>query len=253
VNIQIASGSSISFAWKDALEKMLSNPGDGISPFLFSIEILDDPMLEDYGISEILDKHLNKKGKPSNKTTANTIFPASYWNPKLPRAELYKRFVNMWPRIKKCRPNRYGHYFQRLIMNEIGISGHSGNYTNQLEIIIDNLNKKNRRRSALQAAIFIPKKDLTNNFQRGFPCLQHVFFTPLDGSALSITGVYATQYLFDRAYGNLFGLHALGNFVAHETNMRLTKIECFVSSLKLGDEITKTYAGRIFSQMEKLA
>ena len=38
---------------------------------------------------------------------------------------------------------------------------------------------------------------------------------------------YATQYMVERAYGNYLGLCRLGRFMAHELDMRLTRMTCF--------------------------
>lgn len=247
--MKLIESESISSAWIEGLKTMIENPGNQVSPAMFSININEATQLEDQRVVSIHEKYLLRYRFPSIRTTASTIFPSSYWNPDLPRVNLYQRFELMWPRIKKCRPNRYGHYFQRLILNEIEDTNHQGGPTNQLELIITNLGSGNRRRSALQASIFIPEKDLTANRQRGFPCLQHVFFTPLTSSYLAVTGVYATQYLFDRAYGNILGLYRLGGFVAHETHMQLKRVDCFVSSLKLG-KITKQIGRSLLQEIK---
>ena len=95
-------------------------------------------------------------------------------------------------------------------------------------------------RSALQAAIFDPTKDHTNQRMRGFPCLQQVAFAPQGADGLMVTGLYATQYIFERAYGNYLGLCRLGRFMAQEMGKQLTQVTCVASPAKGGDK-TKGY------------
>ena len=123
-----------------------------------------------------------------------------------------------------------GVYFQRLIA-----FGQDANYesgVNQLEHIIQTWHGGNHRRSALQAVIFDPRKDHTNQRMRGFPCLQQVAFAPKGPDGLTVTGFYATQYIFERAYGNYLGLCRLGRFMAQEMGRQLTQVTCVASPAK---------------------
>ena len=161
---------------------------------------------------------------------ANTIFPISLWNPHADRRQLYERYRRILPRVARDRRNRYGLYFERLIA-----FGHDASFqdgVNQLEHIIQTWHSGNHRRTALQAAIFDPTKDHTNQRQRGFPCLQEVTFAPVGADELSVTGFYATQYIFERAYGNYLGLCRLGRFMAHEMGRDLVQVTCVASPAK---------------------
>jgi hypothetical protein len=92
----------------------------------------------------------------------------------------------------------------------------------------------------LQASLFDPERDHVANAQLGFPCLQHVTFVPQnDGSV--VNSFYATQQLFDKAYGNWLGLCDLGRFMAGEMGLRLARLNCFVGVEKL-QRITKSAA-----------
>ena len=64
--------------------------------------------------------------------------------------------------------------------------------------------------------------------------MQQVAFTPLSNNELSITGYYATQYQFEKAYGNYLGLYNLGRFMAKQLGMELTQVVCMASVLKRG-------------------
>ena len=101
-------------------------------------------------------------------------------------------------------------------------------------MIVENYLAGNHRRGALQASVFDPAADHTMNRRPGFPCLQQVSFTPLPGDCLSVTGYYATQYLFDRAYGNYVGLCRLGHFIAGQIDMKLTRMTCVAARAELG-------------------
>jgi len=50
---------------------------------------------------------------------------------------------------------------------------------------------------------------------------------------------YATQQVFNKAYGNYLGLCRLGNFMAHEMDLKFSRMNCFIGVAKL-DNITKS-------------
>ena len=102
-----------------------------------------------------------------------------------------------------------------------------------MEHVIRTWNKGNHRRTTLQAGLFDPRKDRTDQRQRGFPCLQQVSFAPCGNRGLAVTGYYATQYVIERAYGNYLGLCRLGRFMAHEIKLRLDQVICIATPAKL--------------------
>jgi hypothetical protein len=65
--------------------------------------------------------------------------------------------------------------------------------------------------------------------------MQQVAFAPYGNDELAVTGFYAKQYLFERAYGNYLGLCNLGRFVAHELGLRLTKVTCVAGVATMGN------------------
>src|SRR5205807_9872236 len=110
--------------------------------------------------------------EPLIDTVASTIFPIAMWNPALPRASLFERYLCALPSLKRFPQNRNGLYFERFI-------AHGTTQLNQPDFIIksrlgENGRSPNPRRSMLQAAVLEPPRDLTNQRQRGFPCLQQV-------------------------------------------------------------------------------
>ena len=146
---------------------------------------------------------------------------------------LFNRYEKAWLGIKKCPQNRNGVYFRRL--TSFNPAGSNDKPVNQLDFIVRNYLAGNHRKSAMQASIFDPTRDHTANRQKGFPCMQQVSFTPLADGLLSVTGYYATQYQFEKAYGNYLGLYHLGQFMAHQLNMTLSEVTCIASVLSRGD------------------
>ena len=220
----------LAHAWARAfLEAM--KPGRGeILPLVVTVTgFADDRPTENPAIRCALDEALLKMGEFSCDTVASTIFPQSLRNPEESRDQLFERYRRILPRLRKMeKRNRYGLYFERLI--DFGPQK-----INQLDHIISTYQGGNHRRSSLQASIFDPAVDHTNQRQRGFPCMQQIAFAPYGDGELAITGFYAIQHLFERAYGNYLGLCNLGRFVAHELDLRLTQMTCVAGVAKIGN------------------
>ncbi len=184
-------------------------------------------VIENNFIRNKFDNFLQHKSLQPIRTVANTIFPENLWNKRLERKILYNRYNLIIPKLLKCPKNRLGLYFNRMI----NYPGGSGNI-NQLEEIISYYKSGTRRRSAFQISIWSPEHDLKNVPQRGFPCLQHIVFAPNKNKLVSFA-FYASQYLFERAYGNALGICNLSKFVAHELGIELNSVKIFVGIEKL--------------------
>ena len=221
---------NLSVAWAKVFLQVLQERE--VSPVVVVVRGIDDEGPDEVpDIRNGLDELLEGDGKGlSCNTVANTIFP-SIWNPNADRQELYDRYLRMLPSLRKDRRNKYGIYFECLI--SYGADQDADNSVNQLEHIIQTWYRGNHRRTALQASLFDPQTDHTNQRQRGFPCLQQVSFAPTGDGGLSITGFYATQYVVERAYGNYLGLYRLGQFMAHEMGLRFDHMVCIATPLKL--------------------
>ena len=242
---------NISVAWGKAFLKVFNSCE--ITPLVVEINGLDNMEPPEIpSIRNALDAALAKDGKgPNCHQVANTIFPNSLWNSKADRHILYERYMKIFPCIRKHRSNRNGVYFQRFIS-----FGHDDNMqggVNQLDHVIQTWNGGNHRRSALQAAVFDPVVDHTNQRQRGFPCLQQVAFAPLGRDGLTTTGFYATQYIFERAYGNYLGLCRLGRFMAHEMGLRLDKVTCIATPAVLSNPQKRKADLNALAQQVKVA
>lgn len=229
---------NLSRAWAQAFLAVMQRGVEEISPLTVAIEGLDEGRPpEEPSIRRALDDALADLGKLSCRTVANTIFPKKLWNPKLGREVLFERYARVWPMLKESDArNRNGTYFRRL--TSFGAQG-----KNQLEHVASTYARGNRRRSALQAGIFDPSEDHNDQPLSGFPCLQNVSFAPFDKTKLRVTGVYATQYLFEKAYGNYLGLYELGRFMAQELGLELAQLNCIASVAARGEPSKKALRG----------
>jgi len=188
-------------------------------------------------VRDALDAVLAEMDYWDVETVAFTIFPERYWElAGGDRVKLFAIYRDAFPRIQAMNPrnNRRGLYFERLTMYGRGPCG-----GNQLEWIISEHNARTRvRRSKLQATTFDPGRDHVPDAQLGFPCLQHVSFVTTR-VGLVVNAFYATQQVFDKAYGNYLGLAQLGAFMAHEMGISLVRLNVNVGVAKL-ERVTKT-------------
>jgi len=247
--------SNLSRAWANAFLALMGASGGQLHPSLVCIDNFGDrDDLEDKRIRELLDGELRTRGESLSASVSGTIFPLSMWNPALRNNAdaLFARYEKAWSGIQKCPANRNGVYFRRLMAFDPKESTHKP--VNQLKFVIDTYKGGNHRKSALQAAILDPRKDHTNSRQKGFPCLQQVAFTPLPDDGMSVTGFYATQYQFEKAYGNYLGLYWLGRFMAKQLGLELRQVICMANVLKLGNakkSELEAFADRLSSHLGK--
>ena len=233
-------GDSVSEVWAEILRKIISSPGKELSPLMVEINNTD---YDETHIIKLLDNNLESLKKPKVNTTANTIFPMSLY---VPGRTIYERFDVIWPYIKKCPLNKYGHYFRRLTSYA---EYDEDKKINQLEHIINTYNNGNHRRSALIATIFDPVVDHSNMRRKIFPCLQQICLLPdSKNKSLTLSAIYAMQYLFDRAFGNYLGLVRLGRFMADEMNLKFTKLICISTTMHIGS-INKSYGSNLLDEI----
>ena len=238
----------VSLAWGRALQ-IVARPGrDELAPLTVAITGADEEevLTEQGAIRGELDKALCAEGKQTVETVANTIFPDSLWNPARPRRELFERYKDIYPRLRrKWSANRRGTYFQRMIANG------RKDEPNQLEFGLSAYGTAGMRRSVLQAGVFDPRKDHSAGTRSGFPCLQHLSFVPDKAGNLSVNAFYASQLLVERGYGNYLGICRLGRFVAHELGMpltRVTRVTCHLGLAMLG--VTKRSIAGVLAAVE---
>jgi hypothetical protein len=229
--------SNLSLAWARAFLHIIDNRGKEISPLIVSVTGLNNGVpCEDQFVREALDLSLEETGNQQVHTVANTIFPESVYRlVKYDRHRLYELYLKTLPRYKALEKvkNRRGLYFERLIAFDDGARN-----SNQLEFIISEYtSRKGVRRSMLQASVFDPRRDHVRDAQLGFPCLQQISFVP-QSNELTLNAFYATQQIFEKAYGNYLGLCRLGNFMAREMGLTFSRMNC-VSGVEKLDKMTK--------------
>ncbi len=230
---------NLSHAWSRAFLHIIDNPGKEISPLMITLTGFTNGIPnEDQLIRDELDKSLVANSKQKVHTVANTIFPYSIWiNSKNDRNKLFQMYLDNLPRYKALErsKNQRGLYFERLIA-----FGEEAKNGNQLEYIISQyMSRSGVRKSMFQASIFDPTRDHVNSAQLAFPCLQHISFVPQNDKTLVLNAFYATQQIFEKAYGNYLGLCRLGDFMAQEMGLKFERMNCFIGVAKL-DTITKS-------------
>lgn len=228
---------NLSEAWLLAYENCIKAPKRNIAPLSVSFNVTDE---EDWNpnIKNFLNNALENENKISVETVRNTIFPENIWKTvNKDRNKLFGMYLQMWPKIKMTQQNHLGLYFHRLIAYPNGEEP-----VNQLEKIIRIWQSGNHRKSALQASIFYPVKDLSSSRQRGFPCLQQLAFHPIGSNGrdgMSIIAFYASQHCFEKAFGNFWGLQCLGKFMAQEMGLQLKRVCCIASNFELGGRLVE--------------
>jgi hypothetical protein len=224
------SAGSVSDAWKQVVSMCLGRPNR--ETYALTVEIMCGDELDDLSFRRKVNRALTSSDRATVETVARTIFPLGLWNPQAARSELYRRYLNILPKLRKCALNRRGLYFERLI--RYPLRRKSAEFTNQLEFIIDTyVNNNNHRRSSLQASLYNPFVDASNSPRLGFPCLQQVGFVPINGHDLTVVAFYPLHYIFERAYGNYLGLAHLGQFMAKEMGLSLRCVVCVAGVARL--------------------
>ena len=237
----IIDDTNLSRAWARLLLQVLDNAGTEVAPLILSLSGFaeDAATIEDPAVRQALDRLLEIKDRVVVEKVAFTIFPQRLWEmSRCDRNRLFSLYCKTFPRWQAMnrRANGRGMYFERMVMYGRGPCG-----GNQLEWILSQFNSRpDVRRSMLQATTFDPARDHVANAQLGFPCLQQVSFEPT-AAGLVTNAFYATQQIFDKAYGNYLGLAQLGAFMAHEMGMPLARLNVMVGVAKL-DRINKSDA-----------
>lgn len=234
----IINDNNLSRAWSRLLLGILDGAGTEVSPLVLSVTGFDDKGVvpENLAVRHAVDQLLKRKGRLKVDDVAFTIFPQRLW--EMSRGDrtrlftLYRTTFPRWQAMNK-KANGRGLYFERMVMYGRGPCD-----GNQLEWILSQYGSRaGVRRSMLQATTFDPGRDHVASAQLGFPCLQQVSFEPT-AAGLVVNAFYATQQIFDKAYGNYLGLGQLGAFMAHEMDMPLARLNIMVGVAKL-ERITK--------------
>ena len=233
---------NLSRAWSRLLLRILDGGGTEASPLVLSVTGFGDKGVvpEDLAVRQALDQLLKLKGRLKVEDVAFTIFPQRVWEmSRGNRTRLFTLYSATFPRWQAMnkKDNGRGLYFERMVMYGRGPCD-----GNQLEWILSQFGSRSGvRRSMFQATTFDPGRDHVASAQLNLPCLQQVSFEPTT-AGLVVNAFYATQQIFDKAYGNYLGLAQLGVFMAREMDMPLARLNVMVGVAKL-ERITKSDPG----------
>jgi hypothetical protein len=227
MNDHVVGAANLSEAWARAFLRVARTKRRELGPLVVTVNTALG-LRERLDVRSLLANTLAECDETPIDTVASTIFPKALWDPTRPRADLFRRYEAIWPRVARVQQNRRGTYFRRF--TAFGLGG-----LNQIETVLAAYEEgKQHRRSALQLAVLDPVVDHVRLVRPGFPCLHQVAIVPGKDGSLSLTGFYATQTMFEKAYGNYLGLANLGVFLASELRMPLAGITCIASVGLLG-------------------
>jgi thymidylate synthase len=236
----LVTGPTITDAWLSAL-RLLVQEGPQVFDLMVTVED-PSPGNIDTNVVSALNDILVERSCRKVETVINTIFPVAIAATSHDRDELYRRYTDLLPRIKREVANRRGTYFARLINYPLQTDPQRAN---QLECIITDLQAQLKRRGPLgsvyEAQIFAPGKD---RLPQGFPCMSSLSFQ-LDGSRLRLSATYRNQYFVQRALGNYLGLAHLQHFIASAAGLS----EGSLSIHAFRGQIDPSFRGRAASQL----
>ena len=236
---------SVSLAWGKALKAACENQNRPLSVSIAGFS--GNEPLENLEIRNVLDELFRRKKVVSVLETSETIFPYNRWR----RSKESINSLSSWY-LERYLPKHRGRcrrrklivketYFERLI----AFKGFKNQKKGLQDILINQLKKilfvynhykkiKNKPSpSKYIASLYNPSTDALNlSPYVPFPCLQQVGFVFSDG-AVTVNGYYTIQFLMKRGYGNYLGLCRLGQFMAHETQLRFGRMNCFVANPRI--------------------
>jgi len=252
----IIESDNLSLAWGKALLQVLSQPVGKCNPLIVGVSGFEtDLPPEDPVIRTEVDRLLKVHGCNSCDISAMVVFPYKLW---IQRKQLScKEFCNLcvgdlFPRLKALNSlNRHGTYFTRMMAYE-GVRKGRPVIIDQVSEVVDRLKGVRRfRATGLQMTCFNPATDHGPQTRLGFPCLQHVGVTYEGDDGIAVTGLYPSQHIFDRAYGNYLGLAHLGRFLSYHSGRPLRRVTCIATRPMLGSKIAKSSLAELKSLIEK--
>lgn len=225
-------GTNISDAWLNAIEH-LRETGDEDYNLIVEIE---NPLEEDFTVRDRLNFLLSEKGDQSVETVANTIFPAALFKNGMSREASYRRFHDIYYKLKKIDSNRRGTYFGRLVgwkyLNTVNCG------LNQIEVTIEKLVEYKQstagKRVRYEMSIYDPEID--RKTMMGFPCMSFISIKIRD-KYLDLTSIYRNQYFFKKAYGNYLGLARLQEFICRESGFEVGTLTCIATHADIDGQV----------------
>lgn len=241
----VIKSSNLSFAWGQALLRVLDQPIGKCSPLIVTISGFESELPpEDQNVRREVDRSLKAAACNSCDVSGMVIFPYKLWlgRKRLSCDEFCEVCVrDLYPRLVALdRRNHHGTYFTRMMAYE-GVRNGTPIKINQVAEVVDRLKgDRHFRATGLQMTCFNPAQDHSRQTRLGFPCLQHVGVTYEGDDGIAVTGFYPTQHIFARAYGNYLGLGHLGRFLGFHSKQSLRRITCIATRPLLGSGIRKS-------------
>jgi hypothetical protein len=228
-------GSDIGSSWLEAY-KQLQATGHAVNLAV----AIDEPLREDVGVRQAIEKELVRlreknvsssfKSPQSMHTVANTIFPVGLYRPEREGAaqRFFENVLRGEEKRSTAKSRQWGTYIGRLV----AYPSPTGKATNQLAVILENLNRPLEYKDRYEIPLSVPGEACVTStadallhgdgaFDRfraqGGPCLAHISLTSFDGR-LSMTALYRAHAYETRAYGNFLGLGRLLAFFANESD-----------------------------------
>ena len=242
----IAGDGTISRVWGSLLLQRMKRGVQDI-PAVLSITAFEehgtpteDPEIR--GAVDGLIADLRTGGSTMNtvKVSAMVVFPYQEWVRKgKPRHEDFREYCLRFGErlIRLDSRNRMGTYFLRMMQHR-GVDA-DGNVAvlDQIGKIIriwKHYGSKGKRpcQGAMQISCLDPCKDTRLQTRKVFPCLHQIGLS-WSGDAVALHAYYPTQYVIGRAYGNYLGVCHLGGYISHHLGMALSRVNCFIGSVKL--------------------
>lgn len=218
---------NISAAWLAAASRLLAEPK---RKALHTAVHISDPTAEVPEVRTAVDELLAAENLQGVETVANTIFPAAIAASSRNHAELVKRYLRMFPILKRYDGNRRGTYFGRLIQYPT-----SKEPFDQIDAVIKRIGIERANRGPKQARyeatiadadeqlstttpVYVPGRD---NSPMAFPCLSHCSFQLDTEDHVHLLATYRSQYMVQRGYGNYLGLGRLLAYVAEQSGLQV--------------------------------
>lgn len=164
-----------------------------------------------------------KRGFPGDdvREVIKTIFPFELALAQPDRGALYQAYLERHDRAMRFKRNRsaWGTYFERLVR----FPDHPE--TNQLEVVIEKLNKWEKRSSTgLVFHLSTPARDRPRT--RGGPCWHFGELVWHPGNRLDLVVVYRNHDFYNKALGNFLGLGQLLDFICKASGKTPGKLVC---------------------------
>lgn len=222
-------GNNVSDAWYKAMHYLKTVKYDAYN----LIAEINEPTVIEQEIHQNLNGVLQDLGDQSIETVANTIFPVGLLDPSKGRSELYRRYKNLYPQLRRIPENSRGTYFGRLVA--WNFEQNPNQPFNQIEQTIQKLisarTNSIRIRVRYEMSIYDPQLD--HDMTMGFPCMSFISIK-IRGEYIDMTSIYRNQHFIQKAYGNYLGLGQLLDFIASESGFRRGKLTCIATHAGLG-------------------